>query len=191
MKIPRATHLVVLVDGFRKHNWLYQGAIKRLLEEFTKIGVQINPQKSQLVDLATGGTFGFLGFEIQRVQDRSGKKHWPLLVPKTKKRTELLRKLKDIFCRYQSQPVAKVIEEINPILRGWLNYFRIGNSSKCFKYIQYWVEKKVRRHLMKAKNRKGFGWKRWSSDDLYRYYGVYNDYSIKYPRPVPKALPAQ
>lgn len=186
-----ADDLVVLVDGFRKHNWLYKGVIRRLMEEFAKIGVQVNTQKSRLEDLTTGGKFSFLGFEIQRVRDRGRQRWWPFMTPKIKKRTELLSKLKDIFRRYQSQPLSKVITLINPILRGWLNYFRIGNSSSCFNYIQCWVEKKVRRHLMRARNRKGFGWKRWSSDELYKYYGLYNDYGIRYFKPVPKAVPAR
>src|SRR5262249_31601972 len=51
---------------------------------------------------------------------------------------------------------------INPILSGWVNYFALGDSGECFTFIQDWVEKKVRRHMMRARNRKGFGWTRWS-----------------------------
>jgi hypothetical protein len=41
----------------------------------------------------------------------------------------LLRELKDVFRRFQSQPVEALIAEINPKLRGWVNYFRIGPYS--------------------------------------------------------------
>jgi RNA-directed DNA polymerase len=68
----------------------------------------------------------------------------PLLLPKGKKRTALLGKLKEIFRASRSQPVGGVIEKINPILRGWVKYFAIGHSSRCFSYIRYWVEKKIR-----------------------------------------------
>ena len=55
--------------------------------------------------------------------------------------------MKEIFRRHLSQPIDRVIYLINPILRGWVNYFRVGNSSRCFAYVKDWVEKKVRRAL--------------------------------------------
>jgi RNA-directed DNA polymerase len=93
----------------------------------------------------------------------------------------LLRKLKECFAGLQSQPVARVIEKINPILRGWVNYFAHGHSSRCFAYVRDWVEKKVRRQLVKAcKRRRGFGWRRWSRNWLYEDLGLFCDYGIKY-----------
>ena len=99
-------------------------------------------------------------------------------MPKPKKRTALLRKLKEIFRRYVSQPVGRVIELINPILRGWVHYFAVGHSSQRFSYIKLWVEKKVRRYLMRAREHKGFGWKRWSTQRLYNTLGLFNDYRV-------------
>jgi RNA-directed DNA polymerase len=106
-----------------------------------------------------------------------------------KARKALLDNLQEKFRSSQSQPVGRVIETINPILRGWVNYFRIGHSNECFSYVKGWVEEKIRRHLMGAKNRKGFGWDRWSSDWLYKTFGLYGDYKVRYYRGL-KALPA-
>ncbi|MFP3020752.1 MAG: group II intron reverse transcriptase/maturase, partial [Wolbachia sp.] len=65
----------------------------------------------------------------------------------------------------------------------------IGNSNRSFNYVKYWVNKKIRRNLMKSrKMRKGFGWKRWSMGWIGKL-GLYSDYRIRYY--VPKALPAQ
>jgi hypothetical protein len=64
-------------------------------------------------------------------------------------------------------------ERFNPILRGWVNYFAIGHSSRCFGYIRDWVEKKIRRHLARAAQRQGFGWKRWSREWLYGTLGLF------------------
>jgi RNA-directed DNA polymerase len=71
-----------------------------------------------------------------------------------------------------------VIATINPILRGWVNYFRVGHSSICVGVVKRWVEEKVRRHLMRAHGRQGFGWTRWSSEWLYDRLGLYNDYQL-------------
>ena len=71
------------------------------------------------------------------------------------------------------------MEEINPILRGWMPYFRIGHSSRCFSKIRDWVEMKIRRHLMRSRLRKGKGWKPWSSEWIYRRLGLYNDNSSR------------
>jgi RNA-directed DNA polymerase len=75
--------------------------------------------------------------------------------------------------------VEIVIAKINPILRGWVNYFRVGHSSICFGVVKRWVEEKVRRHLMRARGRKGFGWKRWSSEWLYDRLGLFNNYQLR------------
>ena len=74
----------------------------------------------------------------------------PHYTPTLKKRTALVRALKEVFRRHRSQPIERVINLINPVLRGWVNYFAVGHSSECFSFIKDWVEKKVRRHLAHA-----------------------------------------
>jgi len=172
-----ADDIVILVNYYYK--WLLKAAYKRLMEELDKLKVKVNRDKTKIVDLTRGGTFSFLGFVYRRVRTRRGK--WGVsIVPKMKARTALLRNLKEVFRRYKSQPLSRVIELINPILRGWTNYFRVGNSSECFVYVKDWVEKKIRRHLMRARKRHGFGWNRWSRDWLYSTLGLYNDYQVRY-----------
>ena len=89
----------------------------------------------------------------------------------------------------QAQGGVSTFSLSNPVLRGWVNYFRVGQSSRCFGYVKDWVEKKVRRHLMRARQRRGFGWKRWSRRWLYGQLGLFSGYQVA--RRAPKALPAQ
>jgi RNA-directed DNA polymerase len=183
-----ADDIVVMVDSHPRQAWLFDALQKRLREEFDKLQVELNEEKSRVVDLVRGECFGFLGFDFRRVRSRKGR--WmPLVMPQMKKRTELLRKLKGIFNRSRSQPLRGVIDQINPILRGWVNYFAIGNSSRCFSFVRMWVEKKIRRLLAKARQRRGFGWKRWSSRWLYDGLGLFNEYRVQR-RPAMKASPA-
>ena len=180
--------MVILVDGYRRWAWLEKAAYQRLLEELKKLNVQLNEKKTRRVDLTQGDKFSFLGFEFRRVKTRRGK--WGVrMTPTVKARKSLLSKLKEEFRRHKSQPVERVVERINPILRGWASYFRIGHSGRNFGYVKDWVEKKIRRHLMRARKRKGFGWNRWSRQWLYQTLGLYGDYGVRYYQN-PKALPA-
>jgi RNA-directed DNA polymerase len=184
-----ADDLVILVDGYRKWKWLVQAVYQRLLEEFAKLDVQINTEKTRQVDLTGDESFGFLGFDLRRVKTLGGQ--WGVhMTPRMKARKALLHNLKEIFHRFLSQPVDRVIELINPVLRGWVNYFRVGHSSRCFGYVKDWVGKKIRRHLMHARKRKGFGWNRWSSQWIYRNLGLFSDYRVRYNTET-KALPAR
>jgi RNA-directed DNA polymerase len=185
-----ADDLVILVDAYAQHDRLLKAVNQRLREELAKLHVDINEDKSRFVDLAKGESFGFLGFDFRRVRSLQGK--WrPYYPPKLKQRTALLRKLKDIFRRFVSRPVDRVVELINPILRGWVNYFAIGNASRCFSFVKDWVEKKMRRHLMRARKLRGLGWKRWSRSWLYDELGLFNQYRVRRPGLAPKALPAR
>ena len=182
-----ADDLVILIDAFARHDWLIGAVEQRLREEFDKLQVEINDEKSSIVDLSQGESFGFLGFDFRYLRGLSGK--WrPHYTPKLKKRTALVRGLKEVFRRHQSQPVERVISLINPVLRGWVNYFAVGHSSECFSFIKDWAEKKVRRHLAHARKRQGFGWKRWNRRWLYDTLGLFDSYRVK--RSTPKVVPA-
>src|ERR1700757_1966306 len=139
-----ADDLVILVDAHPRHDWLMKAVGKRSREELAALQVEVNEEKSRIVDLGRGESFGFLGFDFRQVRSLRGawRAHY---TPKLKKRTALLRKLKDVFGRNQSQPVGRVVKLINPVLRGWVNYFAVGHSSECFSFVKDWGEKKKRK----------------------------------------------
>ena len=173
-----ADDLVILIDAERRSDWLVKAIDKRLREEFAKLRVAINEDKSRMVDLEKGESFTFLGFEYRRVLSLQRK--WrPHYAPKLKKRTALFAKLREVFRQHVSRPVETVIAKINPILRGWVNYFRVGHSSSCFSMVKRWVEMKVRKHLKRARGRNGFPWKRRTSEWLYDGLGLFNDYQLR------------
>jgi RNA-directed DNA polymerase len=176
-----ADDMVLLIDSHPRQDWLVRAVARRVREELAKLKVEINEEKSRMVDLSKGESFCFLGFQFHLIRSQFGK-WWPQYVPRLKKRTALLAKLKIVFRRYLSQPVERVIEQINPILRGWVNYFAAGHSSQCFSFVSQWVERKVRRHLMRAQGRQGFGWKQWSKDWLYNTLGLFHDYRVRWQR---------
>ena len=153
--------------------------VKRLREEFAKLQVEVNEEKSRTVDLECGESFGFLGFDFRRLRSLTKQVWRPHYTPKLKQRTALLRKLKEVFRRHQSQPVDRVVQLINPVLRGWVKYFAVGHASECFSFIRDWVEKKVRRHMGRSRNHRGFGWERWSRRWLYDELKLFSGYRVR------------
>jgi Reverse transcriptase (RNA-dependent DNA polymerase) len=106
-----ADDLVVLVSAHPNQRWLHSAVEKRLREEFAKLEVEVNEQKSRRVDLKRAESFSFLGFDFWRVRSRAGR--WmPLYRPQMKKRTALLHQLKVVFRSLKSQPVRRVISTI-------------------------------------------------------------------------------
>ncbi len=61
---------------------------KRLEEELKKVEIEVNEEKTRIVDFASGGSFGFLGFDLERAQ--SFGKRFVLRTPMRKKQSELI-----------------------------------------------------------------------------------------------------
>jgi RNA-directed DNA polymerase len=182
-----ADDLVVLIDGHRNWVKLPGQVMKRLAQEFKKLEVEINIEKTRVVDLRDKETFSFLGFCFHRGKTISGK-YAPRFSPSINSRKKVVTKISSALRQMRSWPIRIVIETINPIILGWVNYFRIGQSSRCFGQIKDWLEKKMRRHLSRACKRQGVGWARWSKELLYEKLGLFNDYQINYI--IPKVSPA-
>lgn len=186
--IRSADDMVILVHGHPSEERLLKTVQRRLKEELDKLQVEMNREKTKTVELKQGGSFSFLGFDIRVNRNREGK-NYVSKTPKMKKRKEIGRRVKATLRANRDKPMNEVIQTVNAVVRGWVNYFRIGNSSGIFKKVKYEVEKKVRKFVMKRQKRRGFGWKRWSREEIYKKWGLFNDYRIRYI--YPKATPGR
>jgi RNA-directed DNA polymerase len=184
--IRSADDMVILVHGHPSEDGLYRVVQRRLKEELDKLQVQMNLEKTREVNLKNSGCFSFLGFDIRLNRNREGKTYVSK-TPRMKKRKEIGRKVRAVLKFHHDRPLKEVIQAVNAVIRGWVNYFRIGNSNDTFGKVRDLIEKKVRRFVMKRKGLKGFGWKRWSREEIYQKWGLYNDYRIRYL--YPKAVP--
>ena len=174
-----ADDLVILVNHDRRQDWLVEAINRRLREELAALDVPRNEAKSRSVDRSRGERCGCVGGDVRRLRSLRGR--WrPQYTPQQKKRTALLRELKEVFRRARSQPVEALIAESHPQRRGWVHDCRMGHASRCLAMVRRWVERKVRRHVMRARNRRGFGWKRWSTGWLSHTLGWCADDRVRY-----------
>ncbi len=174
-----ADDMVILVDGYpqwQPHVGIIQ---KRLDHELKKVAIEINEEKTKVVDFGGGGSFGFLGFDLRACRNRFGKR-FVLRTPMRKKQSELLKRVGRILKYSLHRKLKEVMEQIRPVIVGWVNYFRVGNSRWTFDRIRFEIMRKVRRFAMKQKGRPGCGWKRWSNEVIYKQWGLVNDYRIQY-----------
>jgi RNA-directed DNA polymerase len=126
-------------------------------------GLELNQEKTKVVNIKDG--FDFLGFNIRQYNGKC------LTKPSKEKVNAKLREIRDWLKHNPSVPPQLVLAKLNPILRGWGNYYRFGVSKDVFQYFDYQVWKALykwalRRHQNRRKKwvvRKYFkinnGWK--------------------------------
>jgi len=176
-----ADDIVITLSGHHTKRGWAERALHRLQEQFALIGVELNQEKTTVVNTLQGGAFGFLGFDLRRVRKRKGEDYFILMTPKKKARQAVKAKVRDIIGRSGATPMPVVVKQINATLAGWVNYFRVGNASRAFSEVRDYVEMKVRTLLTRRKRRRksSVGWRRWSNEYLYDVLGLYWDWKIQ------------
>jgi group II intron reverse transcriptase/maturase len=176
-----ADDIVITVSGHRTKNGWAERALQRLEEQIAPLGVELNREKTKMVDLLQGGTFGFLGFDFRQRLNRAGTRHFILLTPKKKARIKVKAEIREKIQRGGALPMKDLIKSINATLEGWVQYFRVGNSSRAFSEVRDYTEMKVRTLLTRRKRRRkcSIGWERWSNEYVYGALGLYWDWKIQ------------
>ena len=127
--IRSADDMVILVHGHPSEDGLLRAVQRRFKEELDKLQVQMNQEKTKVVNLKEGGCFSFLGFDIRLNRNREGKTYVSK-TPRMKKRKEIGEKGEGSAQGPHDKPLKEVIQAVNAVVRGWVNYFRIGNSNE-------------------------------------------------------------
>ena len=117
---------------------------------------------------------------MRRTQRRDGNGHFIQMTPKKKARKAIKAKIRDIIKLGGATPAKEIVKRINAAISGWVNYFRVGNSSRAFSEVREYTEMKVRTFLTRRKRRRktSVGWRRWSNEYLYGVLGLYWDWKI-------------
>ena len=173
--------IVITVSGHSSKQGWAERALERLREELEPLGVSLNHDKTRIVDILKGESFSFLGFDFRRVpKKREDNDYFILLTPKKKARKAVKAKVRDIIRNSGATPAKEVMSKINRVLTGWVNYFRIGNSSRAFSEVRDYVEMKVRTLLTRRKRRqkRSIGWRRWSNEYLYGVLGLFWNWKL-------------
>ena len=161
MRLVRyADDFVVMVAGTRDDAEALWGEVAAVL---APMGLRLSEEKTRVCHIDEG--FDFLGWRIQRRawRGRAGKRA-VYTYPSKKSLRSIMDKVRLLTRRRRHRTLADLLRRLNPVLRGWCNYFRHGVSSRTFSYVDHyafwrivgWLKKRhvglnmhtlVRRHL--------------------------------------------
>jgi RNA-directed DNA polymerase len=149
MRIVRyADDFVVMVAGTRRDAEALWGEVASVL---APMGLRLSEEKTRVCHIDEG--FDFLGWRIQRRSERgrSGKRA-VYTYPSKKALASIVDKVRALTRRGSHRTLADLLRRLNPVLRGWCNYFRHGVSQRTFSYVDYFAFRRVfgwlhKRHL--------------------------------------------
>ncbi|MEF3168920.1 MAG: hypothetical protein K6360_06255 [Deltaproteobacteria bacterium] len=151
-------------------------AAQRIL---TELGVQLHPQKTRTVHVRHG--FEFLGYKIKRgrrlllpaAKIRSGARSGELYAfPREKSIQRFMDQVRQRTQRCVPLNTEELIQWINPVLRGWGNYFKRAHVRKLFNRLDRWIVRRIWSH--RFKHWRCAGWKVLLAANLYGEYGLVN-----------------
>lgn len=116
-----------------------QQALAVVQQIMAKLKLQLHPTKTKLVNLKQEG-FEFLGFHFQKVVGRNSGKLVPLMWPGKKAMKAVRSQIRQRTDRSAlGIPLAEIVNRLNPIIRGWRNYFAIGHSMRQLRLLDRYV----------------------------------------------------
>ncbi|MGB3204066.1 MAG: group II intron reverse transcriptase/maturase [Crinalium sp.] len=131
---------------------------KQILEEWLKIrGLEFSKEKTQIVSLTEG--FNFLGFNVRRYEVKDRRSNLKLLIkPSNESKQKFRDNLKESWMKLIGFDVDLVLRKLNPKLKGWGNYFRVGVSAETFYKLDAWMFRRALRWAKRAHPTKSWGW---------------------------------
>lgn len=175
-----ADDIVITVSGHSSKRGWAELALQRLKEQLEPLGVELNLEKTRMVNVLKSESFAFLGFDLRRIQNRNRTGFFILMTPKKKARLAVKARIRELILAGGALPAKDIVKQVNAILTGWVNYFRVGNSNRAFSEVRDYTEMKIRTLLTRRKRRKkrSIGWRRWSNEYLYGVLGLYWDWKV-------------
>jgi RNA-directed DNA polymerase len=119
-----------------------------------------------------------LGYTFVRGINRKTSKRTTYYFPSTKAIKAIKSRIRQIVNHRRPVKVEQMIQEVEPILRGWVNYFKIANSSRKFNIVKEYTAQRIRKFMRKRRQRAGYGYKQYPDTYLYQGLGLYNDYRV-------------
>jgi len=148
-----ADDFVILVHGSREQA---EALWKDVPAVLAPTGLRLSETKTGLRHIDAG--FDFLGWHIQRRRQRGSKRKYVYTYPSKKALASIVGKVRAITGDPRYATLARLLDHLNRVVRGWCNYFRHGVSARTFNYLYKYMWWRVGRWLMKRHPK--LGWRK-------------------------------
>ena len=145
----------------------------------TRLKLRLKQSKTRILN-AEYEHFDFLGFTFIKDLNRNKDKRTAYFYPSHKAENAIRRRIRQVVDYRRPIKVEQLVKELTPILRGWVNYFRIANSSRKFGKIKFYAAQRIRKFMRRHRGKVGYGYKQYPDTFLYQKLGVYNDYRVRW-----------
>ncbi len=150
-----ADDFVVLVAGTRAHA---EGLRDEAAAVLSPMGLRLSEEKTKTVHIDEG--FDFLGWRIQRQVKRGTKKAYVYTYPSKKALLAVSDRIRTLTKGSMNLSLSALLDRINPVLRGWTNYFRHGVSKATFSYLGTFAWRRVVSWLRRKHHHANWKWLR-------------------------------
>jgi RNA-directed DNA polymerase len=135
-----------------------QEARRQAQKWLLKRGLRLSEDKTRVVHLTEG--FDFLGFNIRHYPaPKTARSGYKLLIKPSKDSVSNFKdRMRSEWMNLKGHNAMEVLKRLNPIVRGWANYFRIGVSKHTFETLDHWMLARCARHVRSNHPRKGWRW---------------------------------
>ncbi|WP_371647846.1 MULTISPECIES: group II intron maturase-specific domain-containing protein [unclassified Streptomyces] len=169
-----------------------KAALETAREILSGLGLQLHPDKTQVIDLREGREgFDFLGCHFRARmsgklwEQKRVRRYYLHRWPSQRAMKRIREKVRDRTGRNRcGTDIRDVIADINPVLRGWGGYFRTGNAATKFRQVDAYVEKRLLGLMVKKRGRNlRAGQIRQWTGDWFRGHGLYRlRGTVRYPK---------
>ena len=100
------------------------------------LNLELHPEKTLVTSFGKG--FVFLGYEFIS---------WRYKRPRKKALKKFKDRVREVTRRQQPWHVERIIGKLNPVIRGWGNYFGKGDVKTLFKRLDEWIRMRIRAYM--------------------------------------------
>ncbi|WP_293163520.1 group II intron reverse transcriptase/maturase [Okeania sp. SIO2C9] len=138
---------------------------KAVIQEWlNQVGLELKPEKTKIAHTleeheGNKPGFDFLGFTIRQWNIKTTKKEFKTLIkPSSKSIKTHYRKLADICNSHKTAPTEALISKLNPVIRGWANYYSAAISKEIFQKLDFLLWKRLWRWASRRHPNKPAKW---------------------------------